>query len=526
MEKIKIKKPAKLFLIGVLLLLSSYFLIISVSPLLAAGTCEIVDSSACGAVGGVKKPDASCGSVSTDKTVCCCNEALSKTQFDEQLQKFLKYTETKSSLSNLVFDTQVTIPGSIFRTPNIVGGVNFNGASLSKYPNLIGEYIKAIYNYGMVATSILAAIMLMIGGLIWLTAQGNSAKISDAKSFIGSSLVGLILALTAYLLLKAINPDLTVLTLPEIKTISEETAKPLTVEKCSWEISTCADKEAKMDSGYCINMTKPTTDQDKAICCCMQTAYGEESMVSGSDVVNLDESGVYNCCTISGKLLELGTNSISWGNIQSKDETKAAAACKSMLTTITKTIGEKTYHYEDTSDTTWALDNGKKCTELYAEGDKLKDQCKDKQLGEACQMTETSKVGSGYCIGGYCKVCIEAGLPCTYTNSATGGDFECMGDSGLCGRNLAGGVYTLLDITSDCNTFHSPSGYPDMNLCWGKPAEVNGKKNLGEDCSSNAECVPEACCLNTWSYYATHRGGWCYLRNSDMATYGISCMAN
>jgi len=37
---------------------------------------------------------------------------------------------------------------------------------------------------------ILAALALMIGGVIWLIAAGNASRISEAKAWIGASLTG------------------------------------------------------------------------------------------------------------------------------------------------------------------------------------------------------------------------------------------------------------------------------------------------------------------------------------------------
>ena len=101
----------------------------------------------------------------------------------------------------VTFIPQVTIPGSTFiaSTSVVMGG------SLST----IGEYIKAIYNYLILLVGLVAVIASMVGGVIWLTAAGNTAKISTAKSWIGGSLTGLVLALSAYLILKTINPNLT-----------------------------------------------------------------------------------------------------------------------------------------------------------------------------------------------------------------------------------------------------------------------------------------------------------------------------
>jgi lysophospholipase L1-like esterase len=73
----------------------------------------------------------------------------------------------------------------------------------------IGEYIAAMYKYAIGITGVLAGIMIVIAGLIWLTAGGSAERVSTAKSFIEGALVGLVIALTSYVLLYAINPTLT-----------------------------------------------------------------------------------------------------------------------------------------------------------------------------------------------------------------------------------------------------------------------------------------------------------------------------
>lgn len=77
--------------------------------------------------------------------------------------------------------------------------------------NWIAEYIRALYNFVIRIVGILAAVMIMIGGILWITAAGNSGQITLAKSFIGSSLAGLIIALFSYLILYTINPELVTL---------------------------------------------------------------------------------------------------------------------------------------------------------------------------------------------------------------------------------------------------------------------------------------------------------------------------
>lgn len=75
----------------------------------------------------------------------------------------------------------------------------------------IAEYIGAIFKYSMLAVAILAVIVMMIGGVIWITAGSNSGRISQAKDFIKNGLLGTTLALCSYMALFLINPDLTIL---------------------------------------------------------------------------------------------------------------------------------------------------------------------------------------------------------------------------------------------------------------------------------------------------------------------------
>ncbi|MFA4942657.1 MAG: pilin [Patescibacteria group bacterium] len=100
----------------------------------------------------------------------------------------------------IIFTPQVTIPGSSFQKNSQL--------SLASDTGPIAEYISAIYNYGVGIVGIVAALMLMLGGIIWLTAAGSSSKIEEAKSIIGSSLTGMALVITAVILLQTVNPDL------------------------------------------------------------------------------------------------------------------------------------------------------------------------------------------------------------------------------------------------------------------------------------------------------------------------------
>jgi len=83
--------------------------------------------------------------------------------------------------------------------------VTFNSKSGTKP---IADYIKTIYTFAVGAVGIVAAVVLMIGGVMWITAGGNASNVSEAKSMITASLTGMILVLCSYLILGQINPAL------------------------------------------------------------------------------------------------------------------------------------------------------------------------------------------------------------------------------------------------------------------------------------------------------------------------------
>jgi hypothetical protein len=99
-----------------------------------------------------------------------------------------------------VFIPQVTIPGSEFKSGYL--------APLTASGNLIARYIVAIYRYGIWLAAVLAVIMIMVGGFLWMMAGGSAERVSAAKSRIGAAILGLGIALASYLLLSGINPRL------------------------------------------------------------------------------------------------------------------------------------------------------------------------------------------------------------------------------------------------------------------------------------------------------------------------------
>ena len=73
------------------------------------------------------------------------------------------------------------------------------------------EYVASIYNLGLWVIGISAMFMLTVGGFMYLTSAGNTSSANTAKGVIKDALIGLVLGLSAWLIVNTINPDLTTL---------------------------------------------------------------------------------------------------------------------------------------------------------------------------------------------------------------------------------------------------------------------------------------------------------------------------
>lgn len=160
------------------------------------------------------------------------------------------------------FNPQVSIPDSQFQRVECPPGTSKEKCEELKYTitgKTIGEYIQAIYNYAIGIVGILAAVVLMFGGVIWLTAGGSPERVKEAKAWIGASISGLILVLCSYMILNTINPDLVSFKeiAPEIVPKSKLKLEDITCEYytdeqnckysagCKWEDGKCI-----LDTGY------------------------------------------------------------------------------------------------------------------------------------------------------------------------------------------------------------------------------------------------------------------------------------
>jgi D-alanyl-D-alanine dipeptidase len=72
----------------------------------------------------------------------------------------------------------------------------------------LANYIVNAYQFIVSSIGIVAAVMIMFNGMRWVTAGGNSENVGVAKTGISNAIIGLLIAVTSYVLLNAVNPSL------------------------------------------------------------------------------------------------------------------------------------------------------------------------------------------------------------------------------------------------------------------------------------------------------------------------------
>lgn len=101
------------------------------------------------------------------------------------------------------YNAQIKIPGSSESARYLAGNNPVTD-------NLFGQWVDTVYRFCMWLAITLAIFMMMVGGFLWVIAGGSPQRVENAKSYITSAITGLVLALTSFLLLQTVNPQLVV----------------------------------------------------------------------------------------------------------------------------------------------------------------------------------------------------------------------------------------------------------------------------------------------------------------------------
>ncbi|MDO8462675.1 MAG: hypothetical protein Q7S96_00150 [bacterium] len=86
----------------------------------------------------------------------------------------------------------------------------------------VGSYIAAIYRWAVPLAAVVAVVVIMVGGVLWMVG-GAAGQVQRAKTFIMNAVIGLGLVLLSYLILQTVNPDLVQLSLPRTAIIRSVT---------------------------------------------------------------------------------------------------------------------------------------------------------------------------------------------------------------------------------------------------------------------------------------------------------------
>ena len=81
-------------------------------------------------------------------------------------------------------------------TPDNLGVDDLDQANLGNQE--LEDTIAGVVNIILGFLGILTTLIILMGGFKWMTSQGNTEKIDEAKKLIGAGVVGLVIVLTSY----------------------------------------------------------------------------------------------------------------------------------------------------------------------------------------------------------------------------------------------------------------------------------------------------------------------------------------
>lgn|GEM_PF-1836811 len=153
------------------------------------------DAACSSAGGGCKVGSGGCSS--TEDRIGACDTT------DGLVYSCCKAKTSTPPLPAQPANPQASSPGQLQYTllENIPGADKINGSDLP-------AYVKAVYKVALIIVTLSAVLMLSIGGFMYITSAGNTSAMGTAKGIIFDSLIGLVIALCAWLVLNVINPDL------------------------------------------------------------------------------------------------------------------------------------------------------------------------------------------------------------------------------------------------------------------------------------------------------------------------------
>ena len=156
-------------------------------------------------------------------------------------------------------------------------------------------YINAVYAWLLPAASLVAVVMMMIGGLQYIMARGKSKYIDAAKTRITNAITGLVLLLSAFVLLNLVDPRFTRFQSLQV---------PLLKQVVLLDPTSSCDRLA--DYGYTIGPATASTADSTAACGAkgkIESASGLKDNALGSWKVG-DTCDYFKCSTAGTTCVE------------------------------------------------------------------------------------------------------------------------------------------------------------------------------------------------------------------------------
>ena len=150
-----------------------------------------------------------------------------------------------------------------------------------------GAFVANFYQFALMIGGVLAFGIIVYGGIRYMTSAGNPSAQSDAKEWIQSALLGLLLLAGAYFVLNVINPQLVNLNLPTLAPVN---------------ISTTGSTGTGTGTG--------TSGSGSSSANCKSLAASTAS--SGTEASKIDAAAVANCGASSANGPGNGTVSCAW----------------------------------------------------------------------------------------------------------------------------------------------------------------------------------------------------------------------
>lgn len=89
-------------------------------------------------------------------------------------------------------------------TPSIIWAQQLVPNELKQNPDIIA-IIRAIIRFIVIVAFILAFVFLLIGGIRWITAGGDEKAVASARGMITAALIGLVIVLVAFAIIKVVE---------------------------------------------------------------------------------------------------------------------------------------------------------------------------------------------------------------------------------------------------------------------------------------------------------------------------------